>query len=92
MSVSNALREIEAIERLIKPYEFFSYDAKRVLMSLKDLRDALNIMDKEKIKHKINEMSNIEVAAAPYRGYGFIEEALEHAKRLLDELKKIVGE
>jgi len=92
MSVSAALREIEAIEDLIGPYEFFSYDAKKVLMLLRDLRDALNRMDKDKIRQMITDISNIEVMAAPYRGYGFVEESIEHAKKLLNELKKIVGE
>jgi hypothetical protein len=92
MSVNKALQEIESIEYLIGPYEFLSYDAKRILMSLRDLKDALKNMDKERIRQKINEMSNIEAAAAPYRGYGFVEEALEHARRLSEELKKITGE
>ncbi|MBS7607187.1 hypothetical protein KEJ14_05055 [Candidatus Bathyarchaeota archaeon] len=92
MSVNTALREIEAIERLIGPYEFFSYEAKMVLTTLRNLREALNKMDRERIKQILNEMSNIEVAAAPYRGYGFVEEALEHAKKLSGELKKILGE
>ncbi|MBS7648145.1 MAG: hypothetical protein ABIM44_04310 [candidate division WOR-3 bacterium] len=92
MSASIALREIEAIEGLIGPYEFFSYDAKRVLVTLRDLRDALNRMDKERIKKMIAEISNIEAVAAPYRGYEFVEEAIEHAKKLLNELKKIVSE
>jgi len=92
MSVNRALQEIEAIENLIGPYEFYSYDAKRILVSLRDLKDALKSMDKERIRQKINEMSNIEAVAAPYRGYGFVEEALEHGRRLSEELKKIVGE
>lgn len=92
MSVNVALREIEAIEGLIGPYEFFSYEAKMVLTTLRKLRDALNNMDKERIKQILNEMSNIEAAAAPYRGYGFVEEALEHARKLSNELKKILGE
>jgi plasmid replication initiation protein len=92
MSVNKALQEIEAIENLIGPYEYESHDAKQVLMGLRDLRKALETMDKEKIRQKINEIMSIEAAAAPYRGYGFVEEALEHAGRLLEELRKIVSE
>ena len=92
MSVDVALREIEAIESLLGPYEFFSYDAKKVLKVLKELKEALNKMDKNQIKQFLKEISNIEETAAPYRGYGFVEEALEHAKKLLSELKNILGE
>ena len=92
MSVDKALQEIEAIEKLIGPYEFFSYDAKRVLNILKELKESLSGIDKNRIKQIMEEMLDIEEAAAPYRGYGFVEEALEHAKKLLDELKNIVGE
>lgn len=92
MSVNNALREIEAIEELLRPYEFFSYDARKVLESLRELKKALNEMDKAKIKQIAEEMSDIEETAAPYRGYSFVEESLEHAKKLRNELKNILEE
>ncbi len=93
MSVDAALREIEAIENMIKPYYSFSYyDARRFLTFLRDLRESLIRMDKEKLKESIVEISKIEAAAAPYRGYRFLEEALKHAKILLNELRKIIGE
>ncbi|MBS7653690.1 hypothetical protein KEJ43_01260 [Candidatus Bathyarchaeota archaeon] len=92
MSVNNALREIETIEGLIGPYEYFSYDAKMFLNALRELREAINVMDKAKIKHRLGDLSRVEEAAAPYRGYGFVEEAIQHSKKLLEELKKIVGE
>jgi len=90
--VNKALHEIGAIEELIEPYEFFSYDAKKVLKVLKELREALGEMDKNKIKQIMEEISNIEEIAAPYRGYGFVEESLKHAKKLLSELKNIIKE
>ncbi len=90
MSVVNALQEIEAIEGLIAPYAYYSYEAERVLGILRDLKEALNIMDRDKIREIIEGLSNIESMAAPYRGYGFVEEALEHSKKLLNELRKIV--
>ncbi|MBS7651596.1 MAG: hypothetical protein QXD04_01100 [Candidatus Bathyarchaeia archaeon] len=90
MSVSEAIREIEAIEGLISPYAYYSYDAERVLAALRDLKDALNRMDKDRIRQIMEGLSNIESMAAPYRGYSFVEEALEHSKRLLTELTKIV--
>ncbi|MCX8171570.1 MAG: hypothetical protein N3E47_06345 [Candidatus Bathyarchaeota archaeon] len=92
MSVNEAMREIRAIESLIGPYEYYSYEARKVLTALRDLKNALEKMDKESIKRMIAEISNIDELAAPYRGYSFVEEALLHAKRLLSELKKIVGE
>lgn len=92
MSVDEAMREIKAIERLIGPYEHFSYEAKKVLAALRDLKNALESMDEKSIKRIIREMSNIDELAAPYRGYDFVEETLVHAKKLLDELRKIVGE
>jgi len=49
-------------------------------------------MDKNKIKQIMEEISNIEEIAAPYRGYGFVEESLKHAKKLLSELKNIIKE
>lgn len=90
MSVSGAMHEIEAIEVLISPYVYYSYDAERVLAALRELKDALNKMDKHRIRQVMEGLSNIESLAAPYRGYGFVEEALEHSKRLLIELRKIV--
>lgn len=92
MSVNDAMREIQAIERLIQPYEYFSYEAKKGLSILRNLKNALERMDKEEIRKIINEMSNIEELAAPYRRYRFVEEALTHVKRLLEELRKIVCE
>lgn len=92
MSVDVALREIDAIERLLGPYEFFSYDAKRFLEVLRKLKKALNEMDKGEIRRIAESMANVEEAAAPYRGYEFVEEALEHAKKLLSELKGILGD
>jgi hypothetical protein len=92
MSVEGAMREIRAIEGLIEPYEYEAYEARRVLTALRDLKEALGKMDKERIKRVINEISGLEGLAAPYRGYGFVEEALLHARNLLNELKKIVGE
>jgi hypothetical protein len=92
LSLNNALREIEAIEGLIGPYEYFSYDAKMFLNALRELREALNVMDKGKIKQIMDGLSRIEETAAPYRGYGFVEEAIQHSKKLLEELKRIVGE
>jgi len=91
LSVENALREIEAIERLISPYKYSAYEATRVLQTLKDLKEALNKMDKEKIKQIMEDFSSLENAAAPYRGYRFVEEALQHAKKLHEELNKIVS-
>ena len=49
-------------------------------------------MDKNKIKQIMEEISNVEEIAASYRGYGFVEESLEHAKKLLSELKNIIKE
>ncbi|MEM2027121.1 MAG: hypothetical protein QXJ13_06845 [Candidatus Bathyarchaeia archaeon] len=92
MSVNEAMREIQAIESLIGPYEYFSYEARRVLTALRDLKSALERMDKESIRRMISEISNLDELAAPYRGYGFVEEALMHAKKLLSELRRIVGE
>ncbi|MBS7637794.1 hypothetical protein KEJ49_02730 [Candidatus Bathyarchaeota archaeon] len=90
MSVSVAMHEIEAIEGLLSPYVYYSYEAERVLAALRELKDALNKMDKHRIRQVMEGLSNIESMAAPYRGYDFVEEALEHSKRLLDELRKIV--
>ncbi|MBS7625157.1 hypothetical protein KEJ29_06235 [Candidatus Bathyarchaeota archaeon] len=92
MSVSDAMREIQAIKSLIGPYEYYSYEARRALNVLRDLERALERMDKESIKRFINDVANIEELAAPYRGYTFVEEALTHARELLNQLKRIVGE
>lgn len=90
MSVSEAMREIEAIEELISPYIYYSYDAERLVTALRELKEALNAMDKNRIRQIMEGLSNIESMAAPYRGYSFVEEALEHSKKLLTELRKMV--
>jgi len=92
LGVNEALREIDAIENLLGPYEFFSHDAKKFLNVLRELKKVLGEMDKDRIRQIAKEMENIEEAAAPYRGYGFVEEALKHAKKLLSELKNILEE
>jgi hypothetical protein len=90
VSVDEAMREIKAIENLISPYAYYSYDAERLLAALGELKGALNAMDKERIRRVMEGLSDIESVAAPYRGYGFVEEALEHSKRLLGILRKMV--
>jgi hypothetical protein len=90
VSVDEAMHEIEAIESLISPYAYYSYDAERLLTTLRELRGALNAMDKERIRRVVEGLSDIESVAAPYRGYGFVEEALEHSKRLLGILSNMV--
>lgn len=84
------MREIEAIEGLISPYMYYSYDAERLMNALRELKEALNRMDRDRIREVMEVLSNIESMAAPYRGYDFVEEALEHSKRLLIELRKMV--
>ena len=90
MSVNKALEEISAIERLIRPYEYQSYEAKRVLNDLAKLREALNKMDKEDIRSALEKISTLETYAEPYRYFGPVEEALRHAQRLREELKRLL--
>jgi len=90
LSVNKALEEISAIERLIRPYEYQAYEAKRALNDLAALRDALSKMDKKKIKSAAEKISTLETEAAPYRGFGPVEEALQHARRLREELEKLL--
>jgi len=90
LSVDKALEEISAIERLVKPYEYQVYEARKVLDDLADLRDALSKMDKKGIEDAVERISTLEAQAAPYRGYGAVEEALQHAKKLKEELKKFL--
>ena len=90
MSVNKALEEISAIERLIQPYEYQAYEVRRVLNDLDALRNALSKMDKEQIKSAVEKISTLETEAAPYRGFGPVEEALQHAQRLREELKKLL--
>jgi len=90
LSVDKALEEISAIERLIKPYEYEAYEARKVLNDLATLREALTTMNKERIKTIAERMSKIEEQAAPYRGFGPVEEALRHAQKLREELSKLL--
>lgn len=90
MSVNRALEEISAIERIIRPYEYQAYEARKVLDDLAALREALNKLNKEAIRASLEEISKIEAQAAPYRGFGPVEEALQHAQKLREELKKIL--
>jgi len=90
LSVNKALEEISAIERLIQPYEYQAYEVRRVLNDLDALRNALSKMDKEQIKSAVEKISTLETEAAPYRGFGPVEEALQHAQRLREELKKLL--
>jgi chaperonin cofactor prefoldin len=90
LSVNKALEEISAIERIVKPYEYQVYEAKRVLNDLAALREHLNEMSQESIRTALEILSKIESQAALYRGYGPVEAALKHGKRLEEELKKIL--
>ena len=72
MSINNALEEISAIERLIKPYEYQAYEAKKVLSDLAALRKAITKMDKESIKNAIEKMSALEYEARAKRKRGLI--------------------
>ena len=89
MSVNKALEEI-SIENLVRPYKYQVYEAGKVLDELAALRESLSKMDKESIQDAIEKISNLEAQAAPYRGYGPVEEALQHAKILKEELKKLL--
>ena len=90
LSVNKALEEISAIERLIRPYEYQAYEARKALNDLAALRDALSKMDKESIRSAAEKISTLEAEAAPYRGFGPVEEALRHARRLREELEKLL--
>ena len=92
VGVGRALEEIDAIERLIRPYQYESYDARRVLDELSALREALSSMDVESIRGFIEKISRLEAQAEYYRGYSVVEEALKHARRLREELERLVGE
>jgi len=88
-NIDKALKEINEIERLIKPFEYY-YEAKGVLAELADLRNALNKMDKVGIKQAIEKLSRLETIAAPYRGSEPVDEVLQHVQRLKEELKKLL--
>mgnify|MGYP005642581631 CR=1 FL=1 len=90
LSVDIALEEISRIESLIKPYEYQVYEARETLRFLSDLRESLNRMDKEKLADALKNLRNIESRAMPYRGFDIVERALQHAKKLEEELKKIL--
>jgi len=90
LSVNRALEEISAIERLIRPYEYEAYEARRALNDLAALREALSRMDKESIRRAAEKILTLEAEAAPYRSFSFVEEALKHARRLREELKKLL--
>ena len=90
MSVNKALEEISVIENIIKPYEYQAYEARRVLNDLNALRDALSRMDKENIRSAVDKILELEAEATPYRSFRPIEEALQHARRLREELKKLL--
>jgi len=70
LSINNALEEISAIERLIKPYEYQAYEAKKMLSDLTALRKAITKMDKESIKNAIEKMSALEYEARALSGRG----------------------
>jgi len=90
MSVDKALEEISIIENFIKPYEYQAYEAREALNDLAALRDALSKMDKKGIENAVEKISKIEAKAAPYRGFGPVEEALQHLQRLKEELKGLL--
>ncbi|RLI06156.1 hypothetical protein DRO22_01840 [Candidatus Bathyarchaeota archaeon] len=90
MSVEEALREISIIEDLVKPYEYQVYEARKVLDELAALRETLSKMDKKELEDAVKRISNLESQAAPYRGYEPVEEILQHAQRLREELKKLL--
>jgi len=90
MSINKALKEISSIEKLVKPYEYQVYEARKVLDDLAALRDVLCKRDKKSIVEAVKKISNLEAQAAPYRGYEPVEKALQHAQKLREELKKLL--
>jgi len=90
LSVNKALEEISAIERLIRPYEYEAYEARNTLNDLASLREALSRMNKESIRSAVERILTLEAYATPYRDFGPVEEALQHARRLREELKKLL--
>ena len=92
MRLNKALEEISSIERIIKPYKYQVYEAEKALNSLADLREALSKMDKKTIENAIEKISELESQAEPYRGYEPVERALIHARRLREELRKLLGD
>jgi hypothetical protein len=88
-SVDEALQEISAIERLIKPFESYTPDVKRVLDDLATLRSTIEKMDKVGIKQAVERISSLETEVTPYRGIDVVDEALQHAQKLRSLLEDL---
>jgi len=89
-SVDKALQEISTIESLIKPFESYTPEVKRVLDDLAALRSTMEKMDKVGIKQAIENISRLETEVAPYRGIDVVDEALQHARKLKGLLEELL--
>lgn len=82
------LKEIEAIERIIKPYQFSTTEVSRALEALAAFKESLKDPEKADLSQVLEWLRKGESKAAYYRGYGPAEEALGH----LEKMKKIISE
>ena len=86
--VQQIIDEIEAIERIIKPYEFYTTEVSRALNALAKLRERLKDPENVDLSQVLEWIRKSESNVAYYRGYGPAEEAIRH----LEEIKRIIME
>ena len=87
-SVEEALREIDAIESIIRPYEYYTTDAANALRMLTTMKNLLREMNKENLEKALDLIKSLEDLGSMYRGYEPVEEASIHLSRLRNILKK----
>jgi len=86
--IQKVLDEIEIIERIIKPYEFYTMDASRGLRLLATIKENLREPEKIDVDWILEKLKEGESLADQYRGY----EPAEESRRHLAQIKRIIEE
>jgi len=86
--IQKILEEIEIIERIIRPYEFYTPDVSWGLGFLATIKDDLRDPEIADLKWVLERFREAENVADLYRGYEPADEAMRH----IAEIKKIVGD
>jgi len=80
--IHKVIKEIEIIEAIIKPYEYYSADATAVPSGLNAIKDTLKDPDKANFGWVLEQLKVGENLANLYRGYELTEEVMRRLARI----------
>ena len=81
--VDEALKEIDAIESIIRPYDYYAADASNALRMLATMRNLLREVNEENLDKVLDLIKSLEDLGSMYRGYEPVEEASIHLNNCL---------